>query len=801
MVAPDQWARVRSLLEEIMARPAEERAAYLAAAQIDEPDIRREVESLLRAHDDAGDFLEATPKLGPDPLQQQRLGDFVIGREIGRGGMGVVYEARQTSLNRLVALKVLFTSAGLTPKAVQRFRHEAEAAAKLHHTNIVPIYATGEQEGTHFYAMELIEGTSLDQVIRQLRQLPTDMPAPPAAPGDAPDASTFTATGPYMKSLRASSSTAGGSQSSRNSGSGYFNALARMSAEVAEALDYAHQQGVIHRDIKPSNLLLSPAGRLSVSDFGVARMLEQPGMTITGEMVGTPLYMSPEQITAGRVPIDHRTDIYSLGATLYELLTLRPPFVAEQRDQLLAQIIQKDPTRPRRVNGKVPVDLETICLKAMDKDPDRRYQTAGAMAEDLRRYVNRFTILARRPGPFARVQKWVIRNPALSAALAAVVVCVAVAGGFAYRSHLRDRAHVQELTKVEQERLEEIRRAALEKAFLAVRLEDFDGARQAIRDAERLGCSAGQVNMLQGQLELYQGHDTAAIDHLTKAVDLLPKSVAAWSMLSVAKMNAGRQTEGEQALTRATELVAQSPQDQSPEDDLFRGHAETHLDPERGLRSLDEAIRRRPSVLARLVRLYAVRRYLLDVPGPERARQAMEDAKWIKQYLPDHPVVLSESLLTHLSCSHVFAEFGPRAERQAALKEGWKDVRALERFPNLPAAVLARWTFVEGTDQEETVLDDLRRVTERYRRSYRRRELFDGPLSSWKIRSGLHHLVQEEGRNRPRPDPRHLSGRVAGRRPPCSPVTRRDRGTKFGRMGPVQQPVDLALPRTKAGGD
>ena len=707
MLAPDQWARVRSLLEEIMARPAEERAAYLAAANINEPDIRSEVESLLRAHDDAGDFLEAAPRLGPDPLKQQQLGDFVIGREIGRGGMGVVYEARQTSLNRLVALKVLSTSVGLTPKAVQRFHHEAEAAAKLHHTNIVPIYATGEQDGTHFYAMELIEGTSLDQVIRQLRQLPTDMPAPPAAPGDAPDASTFTATGPYMKSPRPSSSTVGRSQSSRNSGSGYFNTLARMIAEVAEALDYAHQQGVIHRDIKPSNLLLSPAGRLSVSDFGVARMLEQPGMTITGEMVGTPLYMSPEQITAGRVPMDHRTDIYSLGATLYELLTLRPPFVAEQRDQLLAQIIQKDPTPPRRVNGKVPVDLETICLKAMDKDPDRRYQTAGAHGGRSAPVRQPLRHPGAPPGPFARLQKWVMRNPALSAALAAVLVCVAVAGGLAYRSHLRERAHLQELTKVEQERLEEKRRGALEKAFLAVRLEDFDGARHAIRDAERLGCSAGQVNMLQGQLELYQGHDKEAIDHLTKAVELLPESVAAWSMLAVAKMNAGRQTEDEQALARATELVAQS-----PEDYLFRGYAETHLDPERGLRSLDEAIRRRPSVLARLVRLNAVRRHLLDVPGPERARQAMEDAKWIKQYLPEHPVVLSESLLTHLSCSHVFGEFGPPAERQAALEEGWKDVRALERFPNLPAAVLARWTFVEGTDQEETVLDDLRRVTE-----------------------------------------------------------------------------------------
>src|SRR5262249_13010402 len=149
-----------------------------------------------------------------------------------------------------------------------------------------------------------------------------------------------------------------------------FDAVARMIADVADALDYAHRQGVIHRDIKPSNLLLSPDGRLSVNDFGLARVLEQPALSTTGELVGTPAYMSPEQITAGRVPVDPRTDIYSLGATLYELLTLRPPFTGRSRDQVLAQIIQKGPPRPRRLKPNVPKDLETICLKCLEKDPE-----------------------------------------------------------------------------------------------------------------------------------------------------------------------------------------------------------------------------------------------------------------------------------------------------------------------------------------------------------------------------------------------------------------------------------------------
>jgi serine/threonine protein kinase len=364
----------------------------------------------------------------------KRLGDFEIVRELGRGGMGVVYEARQISLNRQVALKVLSGGLGLTAKAVQRFRREAEAAAKLHHTNIVPVYATGEQDGAHFYAMELIEGPSLDHVIRHMRQ-----------PGEnATPVASLDATGPYVPTADASGAPAALSSSSLGSGSPYFDTVARMVAEVADALEYAHRQGVIHRDVKPSNLLLSAAGRLSVNDFGLARVLEQPGMTLTGEFVGTPAYTSPEQVTAGRIPLDHRTDVYSLGATLYELLTLRPPFTGQQRDQILAQIVQKEPKAPRKLNMKVPLDLETICLKALEKDPDRRYQTAGQMAEDLRRYVNRFAISARRAGPVHRMVKWARRHPAVAASLGCLLVAVGVAFAFAYQAHRAEQRRLEE---------------------------------------------------------------------------------------------------------------------------------------------------------------------------------------------------------------------------------------------------------------------------------------------------------------------------------------------------------------------
>src|SRR5262245_23691144 len=316
--------------------------------------------------------------------------------------MGVVYEAVQTSLGRRVALKVLSPGLGLTPKVIDRFRREAAAAARLHHTNIVPVYATGEERGTHFYAMELIDGPSLDAVIRELCPAPGTGPndktrmAPPGGPPSTdsfePGPATVTPPPTAISTVRSSAQR--------------IDRAAAMIAEVADALHHAHRHGVTHRDIKPSNLLLSSDGRLSITDFGLARLLEQPGMTVSGEFLGTPAYMSPEQITTGRTPVDHRTDIYSLGATLYELLVLRPPFDADGRDRLLALVIQKEPVPLRKLDPTIPRDLETICLKCLEKDPDRRYASAKDLADDLRRFVNRFAIHAKRAGPLTRAKKW-----------------------------------------------------------------------------------------------------------------------------------------------------------------------------------------------------------------------------------------------------------------------------------------------------------------------------------------------------------------------------------------------------------
>jgi serine/threonine protein kinase len=625
----------------------------------------------------------------------RRLGDFEIVRELGRGGMGIVYEAKQVSLNRKVALKVLSGSLGLTTKAVIRFQREAEAAAKLHHTNIVPIYATGEQEGAHYYAMELIEGPGLDQVITQMREMRKSASQEKGPGAASPSAATASHTsGPVDWVTRTmgfqppgaaagiASETHSLSSSTLSSGTGYFDTVARMMAEVADALDYAHAQGVIHRDIKPSNMLLSPVGRLSLNDFGLARMLEQPGMTVSGEFVGSPMYMSPEQIAVGRALLDHRTDIYSLGATLYELLTLQPPFPGVRRDQVIAQIIGKEPKPPRSINRRIPQDLETICLKMMEKDPDKRYQTAGNVAEDLRRYVNHFAISARRVGVMGRVVRWTKRNRATAAALCFVVLLSLVAGVFAYRERV-----------ARQQVLEE----KIERAMLIAMGGDLDGAEKAIAEAELVDASPGSIRMIRGLLALCRGDTRSAIEHLEQAVKLLPRSVAAYSLLAEAYLTDGQSDRYELIFRDSIEKLTVV----TPEDYLFKGSAESGWDPPRGLKTLDEAIRRRDSMIARVLRAEVRAGVAQDSGRPDIAQLAIEDVGVAKAMMPGNPFAIQTELRAHLVAMGVFRDAGEKDRADASLRQAGKDAQELERFPALPTSHILRWFYLNLTAQEQ----------------------------------------------------------------------------------------------------
>jgi serine/threonine protein kinase len=632
----------------------------------------------------------------------QRLGDFEIAREIGRGGMGVVYEALQVSLNRRVALKVLSGGLGLTPNAVQRFRREAEAAAKLHHTNIVSVYATGEQDGTHFYAMELIDGPSLDHVIKQMRQAsPGREPLvemPPADGASAPPEADVTGspdlalTGPYVEGASTSGSTAGQSSSILGSGRGYFDSTARMVAEVADALAYAHREGVVHRDIKPSNLLLSPAGRLSINDFGLVRMLEQPGMTLTGEFVGTPAYMSPEQITAGRTSLNHRTDIYSLGATLYELLTLHLPFTGERRDQVLTQILHKEPKRPRKVNANVPIDLETICLKAMEKDPDRRYQTAGAMGDDLRRYVNRFAISARRAGPLERLRKWVRRHPGLATGAALALGAIALACFFAVQSW-RDR---QEREAVDADRRAAVANARQEKlqskqqqAVHDILMGDFKLAEQAIREAADLGASEEWVQWRRGQIAFHSGDWEEAISLLEPAIAKMPDNLAANWLLAVAyRLN---REEGRSAqVARRIDSVPPS----TEEEYLYRGFATMPYTPKESLMLFAKAVAARRSTIAFGTRAVCRTRLAFNQTDLRLIKDAMDDAAAAKRIREDNPMALGESVIVHYSAAILYEQSKRTKESAEAMRIALEDAEALKGFPDIPVAVNLRGTFL-----------------------------------------------------------------------------------------------------------
>ena len=395
-------------------------------------------------------------------LVPDRLGDFRIVREIGRGGMGVVYEAVQESLGRQVALKVLPVGALADPAALNRFHREARSVAALHHSNIVPVFGIGEHAGHHFFAMQLIRGQTLEAVlggVRRLRDVAGPLPTMPLCPtertateiagglltgqfthatayrsgehGHAHATEPANSTGPINGSAAISGVHSASEISTvpvaGRGESQYHRRIARMGLQVAEALGYAHDQGVLHRDIKPSNLLMDEEGTVWVLDFGLARAEALAEQSASRDVVGTLRYMAPERFD-GRS--DRRSDVYGLGVTLYEMLTLQPAFSAPQQAALIHQVLHGAAKPARQVDRRIPRDLETIVAKAMSRDPSSRYASAHALGEDLRRFLENRTILARRSGALERTGRWCRRNPAVAVLLTSVVALSTFIAGY-----------------------------------------------------------------------------------------------------------------------------------------------------------------------------------------------------------------------------------------------------------------------------------------------------------------------------------------------------------------------------------
>jgi serine/threonine protein kinase len=385
-----------------------------------------------------------------DAAPGRPLGDFQLLREIGRGGMGVVYEAVQLSLGRRVAVKILPFAAALDTRHLQRFKNEAQAAAQLHHTNIVPVYGVGCERSVHYYAMQLIDGQSLADVIRDLRAGGPGAPMPSrlraaAAVSDDLEATVAwrppsgrskadtTSSDPLVLRGTGTSKPIGVADSSKtlsvlrtSKRTEFYRAVARLGRQAAEALDYAHQMGVVHRDIKPANLLLDLRGNVWVTDFGLAQFYSENGLTQTGDLVGTLRYMSPEQATGNAVVLDERTDVYSLGVTLYELLTLERALPGETREQLLNQIGSHDPRPAREIDPAIPVELETILAKATAKEPGERYASARELADDLQRFLSDVPILARPPSLWDKGVKWTRRHKSLALSALAMLLLTTV---------------------------------------------------------------------------------------------------------------------------------------------------------------------------------------------------------------------------------------------------------------------------------------------------------------------------------------------------------------------------------------
>ena len=593
----------------------------------------------------------------------ERLGDFRILREIGRGGMGIVYEAEQESLGRHVALKVLPSQAMLDPRKHQRFQREAKAAARMHHTNIVPVYGVGEHEGLFYYVMQFIHGLGLDEVLVELKNMhqarnaptrhaaSTHEPAPAArrpdlsaadvaqslltgqfarSPAAAEEDSSAREVGPYAVTatvmvqpgneganqpsspaptagaeplvqipdapppkpaetpprLASSSVVLSGSGEKSNlteSGRHYWRSVARIGIQVAEALDYAHSQGILHRDIKPSNLLLDTQGTVWITDFGLAKATtEGDNLTHTGDIVGTLRYMAPERFSGIS---DSRGDIYSLGVTLYELIVEQPAFEETDRGKLIKQVTNTSPARPRKINSAIPRDLETVVLKAIEREPSRRYATARALAEDLKRFVDDKPILARQASLAEQWWRWCRRNPvvaSLSAAMLLLLVALAIGSTIV-------------AIRFESQAKEEKRLRDKENMLRQIADKERDKAEDARKEAEtNLGEAQRQKKLAEDNLRKAR---MAVDDSLTR--------ISESKLLNVAGMQPLRKELLESALQYYRGFLEQRSDDLAMQKDLATAYTrvakitEEISSKEKALEAYQEALDRRKKLLER----------------------------------------------------------------------------------------------------------------------------------------------------------------------------------------------------------
>ena len=390
----------------------------------------------------------------------RELGGFRILRQIGRGGMGVVYLAEQVGLERQVALKVLPFAALLDDRQLQRFKNEARAAAMLKHPNIVSVHAVGVEQGTNFYVMDYVEGQGLDDLAQTIGdQQDVNATQTESALETAPLAHLTTANSTNRKS--------------------YYYSVAKLGVQLANALHYAHGEGVIHRDIKPSNVIIDRLGVPHITDFGLARIQSDKSFTATGDIVGTLRYMSPEQLESASY-VDHRSDVYSLGLTLYELIARQPAFTGDSREQIMRNILDGRQPLLTRIDRRIPQDLSTIVAKATARDANDRYQTAEQLATDLQNFIDHRPVIARAPNSFEKLRRWARRSPVVASLITVVALLLLTITSLSVWVAWKERDHGIQQGKLITSLREMDYDQSIRSAHLAIQNSDFHTAQRLL---------------------------------------------------------------------------------------------------------------------------------------------------------------------------------------------------------------------------------------------------------------------------------------------------------------------------------
>jgi len=693
---PSAQERESALFALALEKPLSERSAFLQAVCGEKEVLRQRLEALLAAHDQPDNLVPTqaeaarpTIKLdlgdAPDEAVGQTLGRYKLLERVGEGGCGVVYVAEQTEpMRRRVALKVIRLGMD-TKQVVARFEAERQALAMMDHPNIAKVLDAGTAEtGRPYFVMELVRGIRITDFCDQER----------------------VATQERLE----------------------------LFIKVCQAIQHAHQKGIIHRDIKPSNILVTlhdGAPVPKVIDFGIAKATEGRLTAATvytqlHQFIGTPAYMSPEQAEMSGMDIDTRSDIYSLGVLLYELLTGKTPFDAQELmsqglDAMRKTIREKEPVRPstkvatlnreelttavhRRASDAPKLihllkgDLDWIVMKCLEKDRTRRYETAHGLAADLKRFLANEAVVARPPTTAYKISKFVRRNRLAVGAAAVVLVALLLGLGSATFMFFRERAAHQGMMEANRRVVQEVQARVVERAMNAAMSGDSHAIQLALEAANAEGISGGQIAIVEGLRDLAAGQSEEAVKHLREAIKTLPDSVVAHSLLATASLFA---RDYENHLVLVAKLATLK--EQTPEDYLFKAQALSLGNWQVGLPLLDRAVDLSRSALAHMLRAEARALYAGNTGRTNDIEAALEDVAAAKAMSrsQQHVILLVNSCLTHIVAAEIYRRAGNKSELSNHLAKAEADGRQLEKFSGNSHAAMWRIWQLEIADQEE----------------------------------------------------------------------------------------------------